>query len=132
MIIDTSVLVAIFTNEPDRERFLEAIDDAPQRSIAAPTLLETFIVLRRFGRQLATVLDEFVRAAGIAVIPFDEAHLAAAMDADRRFGRGTGHPAKLNFGDCFSYAAAAVSGRPLLFKGEDFTYTDVLAATLPP
>jgi ribonuclease VapC len=132
MMIDTSVLIAIFTNEPKRERYLAAIEDAPQSSIAAPTLLETSIVLRRFGRDLAVVLDEFVRSAGIAVIPFDETHLTAALDADRRFGRGSGHPAKLNFGDCFSYAASVVSGRPLLFKGDDFAHTDVLAATLPP
>jgi ribonuclease VapC len=128
VIVDTSALVAILAVEPDRDAYLEAINDADECSIAAPTLLETSIVLRRFGPQVSVGLDQFIREAGISVLPFESEQLVAARDADRQFGRATGHPAKLNFGDCFAYAAAIVTGRPLLFKGDDFRSTDVVPA----
>jgi len=128
MIVDSSALVAILAREPERERFIEAIVASTECSVAAPTMLETSIVLGKFGPQVAAALRELIREAKITIVSFDEEHLAAAEDAYRRFGRGTGHVAQLNFGDCFSYAASVVSGRPLLFKGDDFVHTDVLAA----
>lgn len=131
MIVDTSAIVAILTSEPERERFLEAITAAPRCSVAAPTLLETFIVLGKFGSQVTDLLTDFIHEAGLSVVPFDEIHAAAAQDAHRRFGKGSGHAAGINFGDCFSYAACAVSGEPLLFKGNDFARTDIVNAVAP-
>ncbi len=96
--------------------------------MAAPTVLETSIVLRKFGSEVLVQLREFIREADIRIVSFDAEHLAAAEDAYRRFGRGTGHKARLNFGDCFAYAACAISGRPLLFKGENFAHTDITSA----
>jgi ribonuclease VapC len=128
VIIDTSALVAIFANEPEREQFLEAITSSSECAVAAPTLLETSLVLSKFGPQLDAWLQRFVREAAITIVPFDETHLAAAQKANLRYGRTSGHPAKLNFGDCFSYAACTVSGRPLLFKGTAFSKTDIVSA----
>ncbi len=131
MIVDTSAVVAILTSEPERERFLEAITTAPRCSVAAPTLLEAYIVLGNFGPQVTELLADFIREAELSVLPFDEIHVAAAQDAYRRFGKGSGHAAGLNFGDCFSYAACAVSGEPLLYKGNDFARTDIVNAVAP-
>ncbi len=126
MIIDSSALVAIFRREPEQQRFVQLIAASPVSSVAAPTFLETAMVLRKFGPQVSAALHEFVRSAGITILPFAEHHLAAAEEAFRRFGRGAGHAARLNFGDCISYAVSITSNRPLLFKGDDFTYTDVM------
>jgi ribonuclease VapC len=128
VIIDSSALIAILAREPERPRFIDAIVDAAQCSVIAPTLLETAIVLRRFGPTAVSVLRDFIRDSHIDIIPFGAEHVTAAQDAFTRFGRGSGHAAKLNFGDCFSYAACAVSGRPLLFKGNDFIHTEILDA----
>jgi ribonuclease VapC len=127
VIIDTSAIIAILRNEPDRQRFLDALNTATQCWVAAPTLFEASIVLSRFGPQLTNVLAEFVREAEISIVPFDHVQLSAAQEANRRFGKGSGHAARLNFGDCFAYAACAVSGQPLLFKGADFSQTDVVS-----
>jgi ribonuclease VapC len=128
MIVDSSALVAIFAEEPDSRQLLEAIVGSTRCSISAPTLVETSIVLKKFSSPLVTDLRAFIREAGIDIVAFDEGHADAAEDAYRRFGRGSGSKARLNLGDCFSYAASIVSGRPLLYKGNDFIHTDVMSA----
>lgn len=128
MIVDSSALVAILKHEPETERFVRAIVASPERSVGAPTLLETLIVLRKFGAPVAAALREFMRGAEIEIVSFGQEHLSVAEEAHRRFGRGSGHPARLNFGDCFSYATAVVANQPLLYKGDDFSQTDVTPA----
>ena len=128
MIVDSSALVAILRNEPERERFVEAIAAAPSRSMAAPNFLEASMVLA--GRQEDAILerlDAFMREASIRILPFTAEHAAAARHAFLRYGKGR-HKAGLNFGDCIAYAAAKLEAEPLLFKGEDFRLTDVEAA----
>ena len=96
--------------------------------VGAPTLLETAIVLTtRWGRDSRPILFPFLRSVGAEIIQFNEEHLDAAVTAFIRFGRGR-HPAALNFGDCMSYAIAAVAGMPLLYIGEDFSKTDIARA----
>jgi ribonuclease VapC len=126
VIVDSSALVAIFAEEPDSRQLLEAIVGCTRCSISAPTLVETSIVLKKFSSPLVTDLRAFIREAGIDIVAFDEVHADAAEDAYRRFGSGS--KARLNLGDCFSYAASIVSGRPLLYKGNDFIRTDVMSA----
>ncbi|MDT8439340.1 MAG: type II toxin-antitoxin system VapC family toxin [Wenzhouxiangellaceae bacterium] len=129
MIIDTSAIVAVLAGEPDAERFARCIERDPTPRIGAASLLEASIVLTRwFGDSADAALDAFVRESGAEIVPFDLPQLRAAQEAYRRFGKGR-HPAGLNFGDCMSYALARVCNEPLLFKGNDFTQTDLRAAT---
>ena len=125
MILDTSAIVAILMGEPEAPRFAALIEDVDAPLVSAATVLEASLVL---GASRDTLLDEFLAIADAQVVPVDAAQLAAARTAHRRFGRGSGSPARLNYGDCFSYALASVTGRPLLFKGEDFSHTDLQAA----
>lgn len=125
MVIDSSALVAILRNEPERRRFNELIEADQVRLISAGTLLEVGIVLdARGGEPAGRELDLFLHRSGFETAAFTEEQAETALSAFRRFGRGR-HPAKLNFGDCFSYALSKTSGEPLLFKGEDFSKTDV-------
>jgi ribonuclease VapC len=125
MVVDTSALVAIFANEPDRHRFIGAIEAAEVRLISAGTFIETSIVLEaRYGAEALRLFDLFRERAGLDVVEVDEHQARQARQAYSRFGKGR-HPAGLNFGDCFSYALAVTSGDPLLFKGDDFAQTDV-------
>ncbi len=104
------------------------MDSAEILLVGAPTLLETVMVLTaRLGQDARPLLWAFLRRLGAEVIPFGEEHLDVAVTAFLRFGRGR-HSAALNFGDCLSYAVAAVAGLPLLFTGEDFAKTDITAA----
>ncbi len=80
------------------------------------------------GRSRWLDLEELLTTSGVELLPVDRAHVLAAREAWTRFGRGSGSPARLNYGDCFAYAAAKVTGEPLLFKGDDFTHTDIEAA----
>jgi ribonuclease VapC len=121
VIVDTSAVVAIARMEPDGPRYVEAMRDArPQ--ISAATVLECALVLRP---ELSDLLDELLSEAGVTIVPFDAHQLAAARVGMARYGRGSGSPARLNYGDCFSYALAKTAGSPLLFKGDDFTHTDI-------
>ena len=128
MIIDSSVLVAILRLEPGYERFVLAITQARRRLLAAPTFLETTMVLAG-GRQdqILDRLDRFLYTASIETIPFTPDHAVVARQAFLRFGKGR-HPAALNFGDCIAYATARLEAMPLLFKGDDFRLTDIEAA----
>jgi ribonuclease VapC len=129
MIVDSSALVAIIREESDAEIFESALLDAEAPpGISAATLFEAAVVVDgariRGGRRL----DGLVRAANLDVIPFDAQMAQVAHAAYRDFGRGSGHRARLNFGDCISYALATVTGESLLFKGDDFPHTDVRSA----
>ena len=128
MVIDTSALVAILQDEPERRRFNEAIEAAAQRRISTATLVEISIVMEtRYGADGVRDLDLFLAEASIEPIAVDAKQAQTAREAFRRFGKGR-HPAGLNFGDCFSYALSRVLDEPLLFKGQDFPQTDVDAA----
>ena len=129
MIIDSSALIAILTGEPERAAFVEAIRAARDPRISAASLLEASIVVDRRGDPvLSRQFNDLVSALGITVVPFDAEHLAVGRAAYRDFGKGSGHPAGLNLGDCFSYALARCSGEALLFKGDDFSHTDITPA----
>ena len=126
IVLDTSALVAILTDEPERRIFNEAIEAAASRVMSAATLLETKMVLfARYGSGGVNALDAFLLRGEIRIEPVTAAQAEIAFDAFRRFGRGTGHAAHLNYGDCFSYALARENAAPLLFKGGDFSHTDV-------
>ena len=128
MVVDTSALVAILTGEPDRRAFNEKIAAAGRGSISAATYVETHIVIEtRYGDDGTRELTLFLHESGITVVPVDRDQADMARLAYKKYGRGK-HPAALNFGDCFSYALAKRLGVPLLYKGDDFTKTDLLAA----
>ena len=128
MVIDTSALVAILLAEPGHERLNERIVIDSRRLVSAATVVEAGIVLlSRRGGHNEPLLDVFLHDAGIEIVPVDTEQARLARDAFRRFGKGR-HSAGLNFGDCFAYALSAVTGEPLLYKGDDFDRTDVAAA----
>jgi ribonuclease VapC len=126
MIIDTSALLAILQDEPERRMFNEAMEMADSRRVSAATFVEVSIVIEsRFGAEGLRALDRFLERGDIEVMPVDVEQARYAREAFMRFGKGR-HPAGLNFGDCFSYALAKVLSEPLLFKGDDFALTDAL------
>ena len=125
MVLDTSALVAVLQDEPERSRFIRLIDAADACRLSAATLVETSIVIEeRFGAEGARDLDLFLSRAGVETVSVDAEQAQRARHAFSRFGRGR-HPAGLNVGDCFSYALATSLSEPLLFKGRDFALTDV-------
>ena len=125
MVVDTSAVLALLLDEPEAEVFRVAIEDDETRLVSAATLLETAVVIEaRKGEAGGRELDLLVHKAAITVVPLDEEQVSEARRAWRRFGRGR-HAAALNFGDLFAYALARTSGEPLLFKGDDFSRTDV-------
>ena len=128
MIVDTSAILAVLFDEPDAERFTRAIAEAPHCRMPTANFLEAALVVEgRAGLAGGHELDLFVGRAAIELVPVSVEHAQAARQAWRRFGKGN-HPAGLNFGDCFAYALAGVTGEPLLYKGEDFALTDVESA----
>jgi ribonuclease VapC len=128
MIVDSSALLAIIFREPGFEELVERLLDAESVAAGAPTLAETGIVLHaRLGERSYGLLERILDEFAVQEIPFGEVHWREAVDAYRRFGRGH-HPASLNFGDCLTYAAARLTGEPLLFVGDDFSQTDLDAA----
>jgi len=129
MIIDTSAIVAILRQEPEARRFAEAIEAAPVRRISATTYVEIGAVIDGARDPVASrLVDELLAKAGIIIEPVTAAQARIAREAYRDFGKGSGHAAGLNFGDCFAYALAKATGEPLLFKGDDFSHTDMTAA----
>ena len=129
MIIDTSALLAILLDEPERRTFNEAIEAAESRLMSAATFVEVSMVVEsRFGAEGLRDLDVFLDRAGIGLAAVDAEQAQVARRAFSRFGKGR-HPAALNYGDCFSYALATVLGEPLLYKGEDFSQTDITPAS---
>jgi ribonuclease VapC len=122
MVIDTSALMAILLREPEAERLTHAILMAERRLLSAATLLEAgIVVLAHTGDDGARDLDLLVARLRLEIVPVTEEQAMLARRAYQRFGKGRGHPARLNFGDCFSFALARVTGEPLLFKGDDFS-----------
>jgi ribonuclease VapC len=129
MIVDSSALIAILRAEADAAAYTEAIERAEACRISAATLLETAIVVDGSRDPiLSRRLDDLLIEAAIGIEPFTEAQAHIARQAYRDYGRGSGHPARLNFGDCFAYALARTTGEALLFKGEDFRHTDIAPA----
>lgn len=125
MIIDTSALLAILLGEPDAGRYEDAIAAAWPRRMSATALLEAAMVVEsRGGAKAGHELDVLLEKAAVELVPVTSEHANAARRAWRRFGKGN-HRAALNFGDCFAYALAKTTGEPLLFKGKDFTHTDI-------
>ena len=129
MIVDSSAIVAILWAEPERQVLLQAIQQAAEVAMTAASYLEVGMVVDGRGNPvLSRQYDALVEALGIEVVDTTAEQARVARAAHRDFGRGSGHPARLNFGDCLSYAAAVQDGVPLLFKGDDFIHTDVTPA----
>ena len=129
MILDSSAVIAILHQEPEARVLFEAIRNADTTSMSVATFLETSIVVdARRDPASSTALDEFCRECGINFVPVDVTQMGIAREAYRDFGKGSGHKARLNFGDCFAYALAKAAGEPLLYKGADFRKTDVASA----
>jgi ribonuclease VapC len=129
MILDTSALIAILRDEPEAASYAEAIESATRRRISAANFVEAAAVIDGSRDPIASRrFDDLLQEAQFVIEPVTEAQARIAREAYQDFGRGSGHPAKLNFGDCFAYALAKVTGEPLLFKGDDFSKTDVPSA----
>ena len=129
MVLDSSALIAIISAEPDRDRLSERLAEAEDPVISAATLLEAKIVSEaRLGPKGPDLIDKLLKTIAARVVAVDECQAETAFAAWRVYGKGN-HPAGLNYGDCFSYALAQTTDRPLLFKGDDFTKTDVASAT---
>jgi len=127
MIIDTSAIIAILRDEPEAMVCARAIADATIRRVSAVNFVESAVVIDASRDPIATRrFDDFIREANISIEPVTEVQAQIARNAYRDFGRGSGHSAKLNFGDCFAYALAKELGEPLLFKGDDFAHTDIV------
>lgn len=132
MVIDTSALVAIAFAEPERPTFVSLIQQAERIFISTPTVLETRMVVHgRRGQRAVILVDDLLRLPMFEAVPPSDADTATAYAAFVTYGKGSGHPAGLNFGDVFSYALAKGRGLPLLFKGEDFAQTDLEAVWRP-
>lgn len=126
MIVDTSAIVAILRDEPDAESFAGAIAVARTRRISAVSYVEAAAVIDGSRDPIASrQFDNFFRESSFIVeaVTFEQARIA--REAYKDFGKGSGHAAQLNFGDCFAYALAKAMGEPILFKGQDFKYTDL-------
>jgi ribonuclease VapC len=126
MVIDTSAVLAWLKHEPERERIVAALEPHPVCRISAVSLLEAHIVLRaREHPAMVGKLHRFLEEIGAVVMPFDEQQACLADTAFRHYGKGQGHPAQLNLGDCAAYALAKFLEEPLLFVGGDFSKTDI-------
>ena len=125
MIIDPSAIVAILNDEPERDAFVAAIVDASYNGMSTAAFVETSVVLEsRYGYDGIRDFDLFLVKAGVELVPLDVEQAHIARQAFREYGKGR-HPAGLNFGDCFSYALARCNDDCLLFKGNDFSQTDI-------
>jgi ribonuclease VapC len=132
VIVDTSALVALLRDEPEAAAFARLLRAAPRRLLSAASYVELAAVVDGRGDPvLSGALDAWLETWGIEVEPLTVAQARIARTAYQRFGRGSGHPAGLNLGDCFAYALARDLGEPLLFKGGDFALTDIELVTEP-
>ena len=128
MVVDSSAVLAILFDEPERDAFADALSDAGLRLMSSLNVLEAAVVVSsRKGPYGARELDLLLHRAEFEVVSFTSDHLRLARDAYERYGKGR-HPAGLNLGDCCAYALARHTGEPLLFKGDDFARTDVVTA----
>ena len=129
VIVDASAVISVLTNEEDAELMREALLDAVSSRMSAVNWMEVSIrVLRLAEPRLEALFDELIAQANCEVVSVTPDQANIAREAYRRFGKGSGHEAKLNMGDCFAYALATASGEALLFKGDDFARTDIAAA----
>lgn len=128
IVVDSSALIAIYFNEPEKVSFALAVVSVDAPCIGAPNFLEASMVAEtRHGEAGCRELDRIAANLGLEIVPFDASHIQGARDAFRRFGKGR-HRASLNFGDCCAYALAKLRDVPLLFKGNDFALTDLKRA----
>ncbi|ACV07242.1 type II toxin-antitoxin system VapC family toxin [Kytococcus sedentarius] len=129
MIVDSSAIVAVLGGEEGAEGLLRAMVETPRVRMSAATYVECAVVIdRRASAATRRRFDELLQTLGVEVVPLTVEHALLAREAYRDFGRSTGSQARLNLGDCYSYALAAHAGEPLLFVGDDFTHTDLVAA----
>jgi ribonuclease VapC len=129
VIVDTSAVIAILFGEPERADSLRAIAAADRPRMSAASYVECGIVIDSLTDPVLSVrLDQLLEELRIEIEPVTAGQARLARDAARQYGRGSGRPARLNYGDCFSYAAARSLGRPLLFTGDDFSQTDLRSA----
>lgn len=132
MIVDTSAVVAVLNREAAWQKLEEALRSDPRPLMSAATYVELGIVVDRLGEpSISRRLDRLLAAWGVEVTPLNVDQARVARQAYRDYGKGSGHPARLNLGDCFAYALAADTGQSLLFRGDDFSHTDVLPAVHP-
>jgi len=125
MVIDTSAVIAILHDEPERRQFLDAVEGAAARLMSVATFVETSMVVEgRRGAQGLRLYDRLAQRLAIELVPVDVEQGQVARDAFSRYGRGR-HPASLTLGDCFTYALASVASEPVLCKGDDFAQTDI-------
>jgi ribonuclease VapC len=129
MIIDTSALVAILRDDPEAMACARAMENTTSRRVSAASFVEAAIVIDGSRDPVASrKFDDLFKEAKLVIEPVTEPQARIAREAYRDFGKGSGHPAQLNFGDCFAYALAKVTGEPLLYKGNDFAHTDIAPA----
>jgi ribonuclease VapC len=125
LILDSSAIVAIICGEPDTERLLHSIGAARVIAVGAPTVAETQLALSvKLHRDAGSLVDQFLFEIQAVIVPFGRDHISAFFEAFLRFGKGR-HAARLNMGDCFTYAVAKLAGMPVLFTGADFSQTDL-------
>ena len=126
MIVDTSAVVAVLRNEADADIYSRVIATSPTVRISAGTYVELGVVIDGLDDPVISgALDKYLEESRVIIEPLTAAQAQIARTAYQRFGKGSGHAARLNFGDCFAYALARALGEPLLFKGDDFTLTDI-------
>jgi ribonuclease VapC len=129
LIVDTSAIIAILRGEPDADRYIETLAGEAAPRVSAGTYIETAIVVDASRDPvLSGRLDDLLSVTRAEIEPVTRRHAEIARQAYRDFGKGSGHPARLNLGDCFAYALARATGESLLFKGDDFARTDVTPA----
>ncbi len=133
MFVDASAMVAILTGEAERSALLRRLDKSMSPITSALAVFETVAAVSRKKAQSVTdseeQVSEFIRSLRVRIVPLAEREGVEAVTAMRRFGKGRGHPAQLNMGDCFAYACARIHDVPLLFVGDDFSQTDIRSAT---
>ncbi len=133
IVVDTSALIAIAFAEPEREAFIRAIEESGKALISSVSVVEArMVVYGRRGHRAVVMLDDLLRLPMFELVAPGPAEADAAYAAFVAYGKGSGHPAGLNFGDVFSYALAKRHGLPLLFKGDDFAQTDIPSALAVP
>lgn len=128
MIVDTSAIMAILVDEPERRAFIAKMVDAGRCALSAGSWIELAAIQVRGNRDYHAALDQLVGHFSLVIEPVSAQQALLGHEAYRTYGLGSGHPARLNFGDCFAYALARATGEPLLFKGDDFVHTDITAA----
>ena len=129
IVVDTSAIVAIAFDEPEREAFVRVVERADTALISTVSMLEARMVIHgRRGQRAVVLIDDLLRLPPFEMSAPGQPEIDAAYAAFVTFGKGSGHPAALNFGDLFGYALAKVRGLPLLFKGDDFSHTDFASA----